>query len=201
MSDAPREAFPLTWPAARRRTPPGRRVRSKFQILQFSRARDMLVAEVNRLGACNLIISTDVPTRNDGLPYANMREPNDPGVAAYFQNEGEPFVIACDSYDRVAANMRAVGATIEALRAIERHGSASMMAQAFTGFAALPPARIAEPSWWEVLGVDSGATFEELRDARDRLAMRAHPDMVGGNHEEMARINRAYERACEEKTG
>jgi cytochrome c5 len=48
-------------------------------------------------------------------------------------------VIACDSYSTVRANMRAVGATVEALRAIQRHGATSLLERAFTGFAALPP--------------------------------------------------------------
>jgi hypothetical protein len=91
------------------------------------------------MGAKEIVVSTNVPTRRDGLPYADAREPADPGVAVYFTHGKRQLVIACDSYSTVRANMRAVGATVEALRAIQRHGATSLLERAFTGFAALPP--------------------------------------------------------------
>lgn len=197
MSDSLLEAYPLTWPEGRSRTPPGRRRAGHFQV-GFAVSRDELLAELGRLGAREVIVSTNVRTRRDGLPYSDEREPSDPGVAVYFQRSGKPFVIACDTYLKVKHNLRAIGATVEALRAIGRHGASQMLEQAFTGFAALPAARAAEPSWWDVLDVSPDAGIDEIKAARDRLALGAHPDR-GGDHERMARVNRAYDAACQER--
>lgn len=195
MIEAPKEAFPLTWPSGQVRTPPSRRKSSQFKVT-FGQARTDLIYELARLGASKVIVSTDVPLRRDGLPYADG-DPKDPAVAVYFERNKKPFVIACDNYESVRENIRAVGETVKALRAIERHGSSSMMEQAFTGFAALPAARAADPPWWEVLEVPQDATVDRLYQARDRLALQHHPDR-GGDHDRMAQINRAFDRAMSE---
>jgi hypothetical protein len=194
--EAPKEAYPLTWPSGQVRTPPTRRKSSQFKVT-FGQARQDLLYELHRLGASKVIVSTDVPLRRDGLPYADG-DPEDPAVAVYFDRKSKPFVIACDNYESVRENLRAVGETVKALRAIERHGSSSMMEQAFTGFAALPAARAADPPWYEVLGVDRAAGLDELYAARDRLALQHHPDR-GSDHDRMAQINRAFDRANEER--
>jgi hypothetical protein len=46
-----------------------------------------------------------------------------------------------------------------------------------------------------VLGVDPRASAQELRAARRRLAMRLHPDVVGGDAEAMRRLNTAFDAA------
>lgn len=189
------EAFPLLWPEGQRRTV-ARKV-SPFEV-GFSTARDHLLRELSKLGARDVVISSNVPLRRDGLPLADAREPSDPGVAVYFDRRvGEtwsPFVIACDAYNRVKANLRAVGLTVEALRSIARHGATQMLEQAFTGFAALPPATPADPPWWVVLGVSKDAAEEPVREAYRRLALEHHPDR-GGDSARMAQVNRAYEAA------
>jgi hypothetical protein len=194
--EAPKEAFPLTWPSGQLRTAPARRKSSQFKVT-FGQARQDLLYELHRLGASKVIVSTDVPLRRDGLPYADG-DPDDPAVAVYFDRKGKPFVIACDNYETVRENLRAVGETVKALRAIERHGSSSMMEQAFTGFAQLPAARAADPPWYQVLGVDREAPGYLIEEARDRLALQHHPDR-GGEHDRMAQINRAFDRAKEER--
>jgi DnaJ-domain-containing protein 1 len=71
-----------------------------------------------------------------------------------------------------------------------------MLEQAFSGFAALPPA--GPKPWREVLGVHgvSGEMAREVARTRYReLAAEAHPDRAGGSHERMAEINAAYEAA------
>lgn len=198
IADPPKEAFPLTWPTGRARTLVGRRRHGAFKSLGFGRIRDEMLAELRRLGASNVIVSTNVLLRRDGMPYADTREPEDSGVAVYFERRRRPYVLACDSYDKVWKNLRAVGATVEALRAIERHGSSEMLEQAFTGFAALPAARPAESSWWDVLGVSPDAPLDEIEAAHRRLTVAHHPD-AGGDEEQMARINRARDIAREER--
>jgi DnaJ domain len=46
-----------------------------------------------------------------------------------------------------------------------------------------------------VLGVDPRASAQELRTARRRLALRLHPDLVGGDAEAMRRLNTAFDAA------
>ena len=89
------------------------------------------------MGGSGVILSTNIPLRNDGLPYANSREPNDPGVAVYFQHKKREMCFACDAFKTVRENAYSIGKTIEALRGIERWGASDMMERAFRGFAAL----------------------------------------------------------------
>ena len=189
------EAYPLTWPTDQARTSASQRDRGQFKV-GMGIARDEMLRELGRMGAKEIVVSTNVPTRRDGLPYADAREPADPGVAVYFTHGKRQLVIACDSYSTVRANMRAVGATVEALRAIQRHGATSLLERAFTGFAALPPKGGGERPWREVLGVGPAATLEEAKVAYRDLARRHHPD-AGGDLETMARINRAWHQAEE----
>jgi len=196
---APREAYPLTWPAGQLRMAPNRRREGQFKMT-FGQARDHLLAELRRLGGINVVVSTDVPLRRDGLPYADG-DPKDPAIAVYFSRPDSrgtirPYVIACDTYSRLCANARAVGVTVEALRTIERHGSTDMMEQAFTGFAALPAPRAAEPSWWDTLGVQPEASVQQIIEAHRGLSLLHHPDL-GGDTEAMARVNRARDVALE----
>ena len=80
-----------------------------------------VLAELARLGIGeqDTVISTNVPTRLDGLPRSGAREPFDPGVAVYWQERsGARRVMAIDRYTTVADNLAAVAATLEAMRAI-----------------------------------------------------------------------------------
>lgn len=198
MVDA--ERFPLYWPEGQPRTK--NRSAAAFKV-EFVQARDELLHSLELLGAKTIIISTNIPIRGDGLPRAGLPEPADPGVAVYFErrigrdfsaaNPPRPFVIACDSFSKVRWNLRAVGGTVEALRAIQRYGATSMLEQAFRGFAALPPAGATKP-WTEVLGVPANAGPSVIRTAYRELAAIHHPDR-GGDQARMAEINRAYEEA------
>lgn len=187
--EAPTEAFPLTWPPGRPRS--RRPQRSRFRNTpgrSISSVRD----EVSRLGGRQLVISSNLQLRRDGLPYATTSQPADRGVAVYFQYKGKPMCFACDRWDRVEDNMWAIACTIDALRGIERWGSGEMIQQAFTGFVALP----APEQPWQALGVPREASREEIEGAHRRLAMKHHPDR-GGDDAEMARINAARDAMLE----
>lgn len=192
------DRYPLTWPAGQPRSP--YRTDSAFKV-DFARSRDELLASLKLLGARDVILSTNVAVRLDGLPYANMPEPQDPGVAVYFDrrvggpgvDSSRPFVIACDSYRKVRWNLRAILATVDALRTIQRHGATSMLEQAFTGFATLPAAGRVTP-WWEVLGVPVTASADDIRGAHRELALLHHPDR-GGDSTRMSEINAARDAA------
>lgn len=178
------EAFPLSWPMGRPRAK--RTERSQFEVTLGRAIRD-IQEEVRRLGGVDLIISSNLPLRRDGMPYANAGQPGDKGVAVYFHYKKKPMCFACDRWDHIEDNMRAIAKTIDALRGIERWGSGQMVEQAFTGFVALP----APEQAWTILGLETSTpTAEQIEDAYKRLAMQHHPDR-GGSEQEMARINAA----------
>lgn len=199
-------SFPLSWPVGWKRTPPASRDRARFRKASRARPeggwqpqRDLTIAEaVERVSAelqrmgiheDDLVISTNLELRLNGLPRSNQREPADPGVAVYwtdryFRNE-PPRCMAIDRYDRVADNLAAVAATLDAMRAIERHGGAAILERAFSGFAALP-APSAE-SWRDVLDpADPEGSYRRLRSQH-------HPDRAGGDSAAFQRVQRAYD--------
>ncbi|GMG90269.1 hypothetical protein SGO26_09435 [Cupriavidus metallidurans] len=190
-------AYPLQWPSGRSRTAPYRRGSAAFQTT-FALARDNLVAEVRRLGGRNLVISTNVPLRQDGLPYANFRKVDDEGVAVYFTLDGQQLSFACDRWNRVEHNMHAIVKTIDALRGITRWGTGDMMRAAFTGFTALPSPGTVR-TWRETIGVPAGERdLAAVRAAYRRRAQAAHPDRPGGSHDEMAQLTAAMRQAEQE---
>lgn len=193
------EAYPLSWPEGFVRTPAAERERGLFKITPDRASRD-LAYEVFRLGGTDVIVSTNIPLRRDGLPYAAAREPSDPGAAVYFTWKGAPRAMACDKYDRVFKNLRALGLTIEAMRALTRYGSSEILERAFRGFTALPAtsASIVTPApWWDVLGVERTAAASDIELAFRRAALTAHPDK-GGTDEQMQRVMAARETALRE---
>jgi len=188
------EAFPLYWPEGRQRTK-HLRERSRFKTT-FGRARSSIMYELRLLGAEEVILSTNIPLRGDGLPYANAREPEDPGVAVYFTYKKNKMSFACDRWDCVRDNLQAVGHTIEALRAIARWGTGDMMESAFKGFTALPAPR--GTSWRDVLGITTGAPdTQAIETAYRRLRSQHHPDK-GGDPGLFHAIQCAYEKALQE---
>lgn len=195
------ERYPLSWPAGWPRTPPGKIERAKFgsrvtheggwssreRITNYA-ARERLLDELSRLGAQGLVLSTNIPTRQDGLPYSNAKEPRDHGVAVYFRLRGEPRVLACDRWDRVADNMAALAAHIDAMRGQARWGVGSLD-QAFAGYKALPAVG-ARKAWHEVLGVVAHEATGTV-ELRIRTLQREHHPDRGGNGAQMAEINAA----------
>lgn len=169
-------SYPLYWPPGWARST--NRVRSQFDRNRtMARARDILMAEVRRMGGRNLIVSSNLTLRNDGIPRSSQRQPDDSGVAVYFDYQGKAMCLACDKYFAVEDNLWAIALTIECLRSIERHGSSDLLERAFRGFAQLPPP-LARP-WYEVLQVGPRATMEEKRAAYLTLAKKLHPDAGG----------------------
>lgn len=158
--------------------------------------------ELKLLRAAKIILSTNIPLRGDGLPYATFSTPKDKGVAIYFVFKQKQMVFACDEWDRIEHNVWAIAKTIEALRGIERWGSGDMLERAFTGFAQLPAPSM-KKHWREVLGFMGSTTKLEdinltiLKARRDELAMKAHPDH-GGDSKRMAEINVAFDEAVRE---
>lgn len=212
--EKPTEAYPLCWPQGWKRTPAGARTRARFSrgerqssgvpgASSWVRRKELTIADgtervlrvLDQMGYNrSVVISSNLMLRNDGLPRSGQRAPDDPGVAVYWGNGAQARCIAVDQYDRVADNLAAIAATLEAMRAIERHGGAAILERAFTGFVALP----APESWWQVLGL-SGPSAErhDIEQAHRRLIMQHHPDR-GGDAEQAARINRARDQGLEQ---
>ncbi|HYG06495.1 MAG TPA: J domain-containing protein [Stenotrophomonas sp.] len=215
-------ASPLSWPVGWKRTPPAERTTARFakkerqyrtsqhgngttSTSSWLTSRQVTIAdgvarvraELERMGIHDddLVISTNLELRLDGLPRSGQREPADPGVAVYwtdryFRNE-PPRCMAIDSYDRVADNLAAVAATLEAMRAIERHGGAAILERAFSGFAALPSP--AAENWRDVLDpADPEGSYRRLRSQH-------HPDRDGGSPAAFQRVQRAWDAYQQER--
>lgn len=205
--------YPLQWPDGWPRVPVGLRKRAKFKqssrqystqgpgswlshkSLSVADGTERVLAELGRFGVLDgdAVISTNLAVRLDGLPRSNQGEPTDPGVAVYWQTAtGERKVMAVDIYDRVADNLAAVAATLDAMRAIERHGGAQILERAFTGFDALPPPR--DP--FRLLGLSrQHATEASISAAFRSMARTAHPDSPTGSHNQMADLTWARDEA------
>lgn len=203
------DAYPLSWPKGRPRNP--NPASSRFgrkswgadgwgkNSLTTGRARDAMLLELDRIGATDIIVSTNMPVRNDGMFYATAKEPDDPGVAVYFQLKGRPMVFACDQWETLKENAWAIAKTIEALRGVERWGSGDMLERAFTGFMALPMPET-KKHWKEILGFQGTTikiTIKEVRERVRYLSFKNHPDR-GGDTNEMAEINRAAREAADD---
>lgn len=185
------EAYPLYWPEGwkRCRVPHSSNFKSSF-----TSARDGLINEIKRLGGTKIILSTNIPLRIDGLPYASAREPENSGIAAYFKHKGKDMVFACDEYNKVWENMVAVRKTIEAIRGIERWNASDMLERAFAGFKALQdPNKLL---WREVLGIHQDEDdINVIKHRFKQLCSDYHPDKPSGNSEIFDRINKAWSEA------
>lgn len=193
--NAPESSYPLTWPVGWPRAK--YRSRAKFgggRGTNWSVAIQLLEHELRLLGASQTRLSTNMPLRLDGLPRGDGN-PYDSGAAVYFRLKGEPRVLACDKWDRVADNLMAIAKHIEAVRGQIRWGVGTLE-QAFGGYKALPEVG-ARRQWWEILGVQQGSAFSVIEAKRDELLMRHHPDR-GGSHSMAAEINAAFDEARKE---
>jgi hypothetical protein len=186
------DAYPLAWPPGWPRT--DRPTWSRFQVSQHE-AQQGLLRELRLLGAKDVIISTNIPLRRDGLPYASRRAPEDQGVAVYFKLEGNDQCIPCDKWRTIAENMQAIRKTIEALRGLERWGAKEMVNAAFRGFKALPESIILNEhtarAWWEVLEVSQEASREVIKAAYKARLLKVHPDQ-GGSQWDFEELQKAW---------
>lgn len=199
------EAYPLHWPTWMRRIPENEREYGRFhkrernsrgwtesKNLSMANATGRLSHQLELLGAETTILSTNVVLRLDGLPRSNQVQPDDPGAAVYFKLKGKPYVLACDKWTKVEANIAAIAAHIDAMRGQLRWGVGTKE-QAFAGYKALPDPGQMKP-WWEVLGVGRQSTRSAIDFRYKQLAKDHHPD-VGGDSQYMAEINAAYQEA------
>jgi len=196
--------YPLEWPAGWKRNT--RRQRASFSTkntadhrLTVFQATERLEGEVTRLGGTHPVLSTNVSLRLDGRPRSD-EEPKDPGAALYFVFKGKATVLACDKWDRVADNIAAIAAHIDALRRVDRYGVGTIE-QALAGYKALPADTAAD--WRAAFGFQPGERVERSKlDAAYKLMARdRHPDRTGDDGSAMAWLNRARDYALAELGG
>lgn len=148
------------------------------------------------MGATGGIISTNVPTRNDGMPRSGLSQPGDRGVSVYFKFKGRDVALACDKWNRVEDNLWAIACHIETLRSQERWGVGTLE-QAFRGYMALPAAT--GRHWSEVLGVSHGESIENIATAYRARSKVCHPDVCGGKRDAWDELEAAYKTARAER--
>lgn len=191
------EAYPLKWPPGwpRHKGPRDSDRRFRGPTYRWDRVFRGLKDELRRIGAdeTSIIISTNQPLRQDGLPYAQQRNAADPGVGLYFLRNKKPLTMAQDRFDTVLGNMRSLAMSIEGLRQMERHGGAVMLERAFDGFVALP----APDDWRAILGL-AHIPFINISSATIRNAFRQRVYALHGTDADMDRLVKARDRGLEQ---
>lgn len=184
-------------------------IRSRFGD-DHAKTLELLGRELRHLGARNVVIladCTDADLRRDGTLRAGATLRSQ-GIVLCFEGKHGPVRMPCDRYDHWRCNLRAIAVSLEALRAVDRHGVTTSGEQ-YRGWSALPQA-IAMPAC-EFATVEEAARFlvrtawgaednsswlaisrfrESLTACYRDAAKKAHPDQ-GGNNELMAMVNRA----------
>lgn len=108
-----------TWPGALTR---GRR-RAQFRA-GWPSTRRLLMHELTQLAAKGVVLEmaiTEDDLHQDGLPRPRSVAAH-PGVVLSLQSKHGPLRYAVDSYTRWHDNLRAIGLSLEALRAVDRYG-------------------------------------------------------------------------------
>lgn len=178
------EAYPLSYPVGWKRTLNPESARFGNHSIEY--ARDMVIVELERLGATDVILSSNMQVRKDGLIRSGQRQPQDTGVAVYFRLKGENQCFPCDRWDKVEHNLWAIYKSIEAIRGLERWGAKDMVNAAFKGFQALPDYS-GSINYFEGCSTDS-----EIETRWKVLRKKHHPDL-GGDGEVFAEANRQYQ--------
>lgn len=186
------------WPEGWPRTEPHKRQRGEFgkQVQRY--AQDGTPTYKAKAGlpwtdAVKRVQDEVRRMRGAGLTITTQPGDSDPGVVVAFRLPGDkPVVFPCDRYTVKGQNLAAIAATLEAKRAIERHG-VSTLEREFAGYAALP-ASIILPTRTPphvVLGVQEDAPREVIDAAYKARVLKTHPDR-GGDAQAFQEVQDAY---------
>ena len=177
------------------------RKRAQFRTT-YDKILNKLEYELNRLHAKEITIEAGFAQgniRNDGWPRSGAKVEH-PAVVLHFTSKGNSLNFPSDAHDSYEHNLYAVALTLEALRAVDRHG-VSQGTEQYTGFAQLhAPGESASLAWAAetVNKLSQYSTTVERMIANEgdyRNAFRAaarivHPD-VGGKREDFDELIRA----------
>jgi len=187
------EAYPLCWPVGWHRKKS--RSYGVFKERTIYSASVSLVEELHRMGAQQIIISSNLVVNKDGSIRSGQRKPVDPGVAVYFKRKDLSQCMPCDQYTQISDNLHAITLSVGAIRGLERWGGGQIVDAAFSGFKALP--QKIESSWRTVLGWRQGDALGDMEIKYKDLALLHHPDR-GGKIEDFQKISQAIREARQE---
>lgn len=188
------------WPV--KETPAYARKRATFRVGYQDRL-DLLEHELEKLNAKNIVIQAQFEAkeiRQDGWPRSSAR-PKGPAIIVSFKGSNGPLSFPCDHYQSWEDNLYAIALSLEALRAVDRHG-VTKNAEQYRGWTQLPAAEAktdgfldAEQAakWLAVVsGCSQSATFIQVnsvaQDAAYKMAAkRLHPD-TGGSTEDFQKL-------------
>jgi hypothetical protein len=222
MKEDPR--YPLVWPIGWKRTPSAERGAAPFreqgvitrQVWDTTLGRYVdralkgdkpvslraacrrLQDQLERLGATGIILSTNVQLTVGGEPRGDRREPDDPGAAVYFEQNGHDRVLACDKWATVAGNVAALAQHIDAIRRVERYGVGTLE-QVFSGYDRLPPpSEENRPPWRGILGFKplANVTVDDVQ-----VNYRALAKSAGLDQTRLVQLNLARDAAVRELSG
>lgn len=169
--------YPLAWPPGRARTPPGRREVARYSLRLFSQAMATVETEIARWQRPRRdarLIDWQLSSWHVGRSQLH----DDPGAALWFTLAGKDItdganlmVLACDRFQQLPQNVRALSLTMERLRLVDEIGAYSLVA-AVEGAKALPPP-IDARGWHEILGVAETAPLVVAEAAYRALAREA----------------------------
>lgn len=170
-----------TWPGeltrSRRRSPFGASHGQTLRLLRTELAH--IVARRSAPVVIQLALR-EQDIRQDGLPRANARQPEHPGVILAFDSRYGPLRYATDVFTDWQANLRAIALGLESLRRVDRYGITKRGEQ-YAGWRAL-----------EAGGPDEGQLERGRRLIREHggvaQALHAtHPDH-GGDPEDLQAV-------------
>lgn len=183
-----------SWPGEM--TPQTRRRASTFRASD-SKTHQLLARELDFLQAKDVVLEValrEEDIRLDGMPRANAKPPEHPGVVLSFDSKFGPLRYACDRFLKRGENLRAIALGLHHLRAVDRYGI-TQRGEQYSGWKQLPPG----PSEVVVIHADEDPRdelrriilqhgSERQRDGMDdlddyQLVRRArrltHPDVAG----------------------
>jgi hypothetical protein len=181
------------------------RKRAAFRIGYADRL-NLLDHELQKLRAKDIVIQAQFDAkdiRQDGWPRSSAR-PKGPAIIVSFVGSKGPLSFPCDRYTAWEDNLYAIALSLEALRAVDRHG-VTQNAEQYKGWAQLPPpSRSVEATGFSTresaaiwLASHSGMPKDYILDDPNvadrayRAAAKAlHPD-AGGSTEEFQRLGAA----------
>jgi hypothetical protein len=178
----------------------GRR-RSQFKA-GWAKTLELLDYELMALGATDVIVQAGfrpADIRMDGWPLGRATPSHPAVIVSLRDGENRPLSFPCDRYDQYADNLRAIALSLEALRAVDRHG-VTKRGEQYQGFKALEAPRpwtIEDSAAFVSIKSGTPATVIMHDAASWKTAYRVaastlHPD-AGGNPHEWELLNKAKE--------